>query len=140
VGQVENKYTKEILWVIFDVFFDTLKRGGDNPFLKKVLSSLLKIMTVKYSTGTTKKRRYILYMCVSVLCEPVPTHIDIMGDKKVIENVVEKIDILYKEIKKNEVSPNTDYLFHNLDRENEYKRTLMKMDMVNSADIIGGFI
>ena len=37
-----------------------------------------------------------------------------VSNKETIENVTEKIDQIYKQIKKNEESPNTDYLFSNL--------------------------
>jgi hypothetical protein len=77
-------------------------------------------------------------MAVAVLCEPIPTNIDIMGNKAAIIGACENIDVIYKQIKKSEHSPNTEYLFHNIDSKNEFKRSMMKMEMVNSIDLLGG--
>ena len=37
--------------------------------------------------------------------------IAIWTDKKLVKNIVSKIDLVYKECKKNEKAPATDYLF-----------------------------
>jgi hypothetical protein len=131
---VENKYSKDMIWIIFDIFFWTLKRNGENPFLSRIMTAILKLFSIKYSSGIPKKRKYLLYMAVAFLCEPVPINIDIMGNKIYIQNALEKIDTLYKQIKKNECSPNIDYLFHNMEKDNEFKRSMMKMELVNSID------
>jgi hypothetical protein len=135
---VENKFSKDIIWLLFDVIFQTLKKNGDNPFLNKLLTSILHLFSIKYSHGIAKKRRYLLYMAVAVLCEPIPTNIDIMGNKAAIIGACENIDVIYKQIKKSEHSSNTEYLFRNIDSKNEFKKSMMKMEMVNSIDLLGG--
>jgi hypothetical protein len=51
-----------------------------------------------------------------------------------IENVTEKIDQIYKQIKKNEESPNTDYLFSNLETENNFENSVKKLEMLQTLD------
>ena len=48
--------------------------------------------------------------------------------------IVEKINEIYKQIKKNEETPGTDYLFANLDKAESFERTIRKLEMVQSMD------
>ena len=96
---VENKYQRDIIWLIWD----SLKmrtENIENPFISKLMESLMAIFCIKYTTGACKKRRYLLYFAVALLTEPVPTSIEIVSKKDVIQNVVDKIDQVYKQIKK----------------------------------------
>jgi hypothetical protein len=83
-------------------------------FIKKVMESLLDIFKVKYTTATAKKRRYVMYMAVELLTEMVNPATEIVSDKVVLANVVENIDKVYRQIKKNEQRGTTDYLFSGL--------------------------
>jgi hypothetical protein len=48
---------------------------------------------------------------------------------------VDKINTIYRQIKKNEESPNTEYLFANLERENAFEKSMKRMELMNSMDI-----
>jgi len=98
------------------------------------MAALLNMFCVKYTTGAAKKRRYLLYFAVSLLTQPVSTNIELINDKKLIQNIIERIDSVYKQIKKNEISPKTDYLFANLTKEHNLENSMKKMDIVNMID------
>jgi hypothetical protein len=98
------------------------------------MGSLYTLFCIKYTTASCKKRRYLLYFAVALLTEPVPTNIELMPNKQLIQNVVEKINTVYKQIKKNEQSPKTDYLFANLEKENAFEKTMRQMELMNSMD------
>jgi hypothetical protein len=70
------------------------------------------------------------------LKETVPTNIDLISvqNKLVLENILSKIDHIYKQIKKNEESPKTEYLFAGLERENNFEKSMRKLDMLNTID------
>jgi hypothetical protein len=72
------------------------------------------------------------------MTETVPTNVDITSPqcKEMIEIVTSKIDSIYKQIKKNEDSPNTEYLFNNLEAENNMDKTVKKMDMLNNMEFV----
>ena len=46
--------------------------------------------------------------------------------------ILEKINEIYKQIKKNEETPGTDCLFANLDKAETFERTIRKLEMVQS--------
>jgi hypothetical protein len=99
------------------------------------MNAIMDIFCIKYTTAACKKRRYLLYFAVSLLTEPVPTNIDLMSNKPMIQNIVDKVNEVYKQIKKQEESPNTEYLFANIEKENAFEKSMKKMDLVNSIDI-----
>ena len=130
---VETKYQKDIIWLIWDGLLKYCNEKK-NPFLDKIMQSIMNVFCIKYTTASCKKRRYLLYFAVALLTEPVPTGIEIVSKKEVIQNVMEKIDQVYKQIKKNEESPNTDYLFSNLDQKQTFEESVRRMEMLQSID------
>jgi len=132
---VEKKYQRDIIWILWDALFHYVT-FMENPFIEKLMKSLLTVFSIKYTTASCRKRRYLLYFAVALLTEPVPTTIELMPNKPMIQNIVSKIDEIYKQIKKNEKSPNTEYLFANLQNENAFEKSLKKMQLMNSIDIV----
>jgi hypothetical protein len=132
---IENKYQKDIIWLIWEA----LNKYSDelnNPFISKIMQSILNIFCIKYTTGACKKRRYLLYFAVALLTEPVQMDIELISKKELIHNVVGKINEIYKQIKKNEQSPGTDYLFNNLDKQATYEKSIRKLEMMETIDFV----
>ena len=92
-----------------------------DAFVNRIMESLLDIFKVKYTTASAKKRRYVMYMAVELLTESVNTTTEIVADKTILANVVENIDKVYKQIKKNEQKGSADYLFSGIDMNDVYK-------------------
>jgi len=132
---VEKKFSCDIIWILWDalIYYSEL---SNNTYIQSLMKSLVNIFSIRYTTASCKKRRYLLYFAVSILCETVPNDIELISNKQIIQNVVEKINQIYKQIKKNEESPNTDYLFANLEKQNNFEKTLKKMELVNSMDFM----
>ena len=86
--------------------------------IKNILLALLDLFCIRYTTSAKNKRKYILYFAVSLLTQNVNLDIPLYSNSSIIEKVTEKINIIYKQVKKNEESPNTNYLFNNVKEKN----------------------
>ena len=97
------------------------------------MDALFSLFTLKYVTGCQKKRRNILYFAVSILCENVISNEEIMrgSQQELVGNILKKIDLVYLQIKKNEETPGTEYLFKDLKSSN-LEKTIEKLEKMNS--------
>ena len=131
---VEDKYQCEPIWIIWDALLYT-NSLTNNKITTKILNSLLTLYCLRYTPGIKKKRKYLLYFAISLVTETYNTQVEIIDDKSLVDNIVKRIDLIYKEIKKNEIKPDTDYLFNGLEKSNREK-TIEKLDMMNNLNTI----
>jgi len=129
---VDSKFQKEIIWIIWDAFL-TFSENNSNPLIKKIMKSLLSLFTLRYNSGCARKRKYLMYFAVSLLTEHINLNEDILKieTKEKISTIISKIDLIYKQIKKNEKAPNTEYLFTNVTKSN-LEKTIEKLDKMNT--------
>jgi hypothetical protein len=130
---VENKLQGDIIWMVWDTLLYYCESQKDT-FVLSIMNSLVTLFCIKYTNASPKKRRYLLYFAVALITEQVPTNIDMIADKTIVQNVVEQINHIYKQIKKNEVTPGVDYLFNGLEQHNNFEKTIQKMDIMNKLD------
>jgi len=129
---VENKHQKDIIWLIWDAILNQM--DTKSVFIQKTLNSLLQLFCIKYTTGSCKKRRYLLYFAVGLLTEPVQENIELISieNKKMVSVITSQIDKMYKQIKKNEESPNTDYLFGNIKQDNNAENSFKRLEIMDN--------
>jgi len=120
---------KELIWVIWESILNTVE--GKTPFIKKTINSLFNIFTLRYSPGIVRKRRHIIYFAISILFEHINTNTPLISDKELVNSILSKINNIYKQIKKSEKSPQTDYLFNNVKQTN-LEQTIQKLDIMNN--------
>jgi len=128
---VENKFQCDIVWILWEAIQHYCE-DSKNPYISKLMKAVLTLFCIKYTTASCKKRRYLFYFAVALITEPVPTNIELISDKETVTSVLDNIDQIYKQIKKNEVSPNTEYLFSNLEKENTFEKSMKKLEMMDS--------
>lgn len=128
---VDPKLSHDLVWIIWDALFYYVKQL-ENPFLEKTMTSLLSLFSLHYTNACCKKRRYMLYFAVSLCTEQADLNVELVANKKMVELAVNNINNIYRQIKKNEVSPGTDYLFNGLNKQSELEKSLEKLNMVNS--------
>lgn len=97
----------------------------------KIIKNLFELFIIKYNNTVKKKRKYIIYYAFALLVENTNFTIAIINKQEEAEAIVLKINTIYKEIKKNEESPKTDYLFNNLNKSN-LEKTMEKIELLST--------
>ena len=132
--KVDEKCVKEPVWMIWDVLFNVnTKRKSE--ISDKILRSIFELFCIRYTSGVKKKRKYLLYFAISLVTDTFDSSIDIIENKATVDNITKKINLIYKEIKKNEQAPATDYLFNGLEKSNREK-TFEKLEALSGINTI----
>jgi len=126
---VLDKYQMDPIWIIWEVIFKECTAKSD-PLTTKIISSLLEIFSIKYTSGVQKRRRFIVYFAVALLTEQVDMSIEMIGDRGKTDAIIKKINVVYKDVKKNEVSPETDYLYSGIGKTN-LDKTIERLETMN---------
>jgi len=104
--QIVEKYKKDPIWIIWDAIMTECKERK-NDITTKIINALVEIYSIKFTSGVKRRRRFIIYFAISLLTDPVDYTIEMLNSSQKIqvEKVVNKIHIVYKDIKKNEIIP-----------------------------------
>ena len=128
----------DIIWLIWDTLFYYSNPNNKNNYninnddiINKIINSLYTLFVIKYNSSFKRKRKQLVYFAFSLLIENIDNNIKITNNNEKINAIINKIDTLYKDIKKNEISPNTDYLFTNLKKSNTEK-LVEKLEIINN--------
>lgn len=125
---VDGKFQLDIIWLFWEIILDYAH--NKNSIYERIIQSLFNLFCLRYNTSVVKKRRYLIYFAINLLTEKVNFEIPMISHKAEIEKIVNKIDNIYKQIKKNEDAPKTDYLFSNTKQTN-LEKTVKKIDIMN---------
>ena len=132
-ANVMDIYQKNSIWIVWDcIQKETLRRNS--PLTSKIISSLLVIFCIRFTPGIIKKRRFLIYFAIAILTEPLVLNIQLFSDKSKIQNVVNNINIIYKDIKHNEEAPKTDYL--RVNSRSTLEKTIERLEKIQSTNII----
>tara|TARA_B100000927_G_C16459258_1_gene467166 strand:- start:524 stop:1597 length:1074 start_codon:yes stop_codon:yes gene_type:complete len=132
IAPVDNKLSKDIIWLIWEIIlFEASKQSN---LILNIVKALLELFSIKYSTGCKKKRRFLIYNALLVTTEISNMKIPIYTDEKKIDLVKKKINVLYKQVKKQEIKPQTDYLFNNsITKKTNLENTIEKLDKMSQV-------
>lgn len=128
-ANVDPKCQMDIVWIIWDIFLtEATKR---NALVQRIVNSALNIFCLRYRSGCHKKRRLLMYFVIEVFTEPFSIDEEIIKDKPKILVITQNINKIYKQIKINEHSPKTDYLYQNVKSSN-FEKTIAKLETMNN--------
>ncbi len=127
---IQDKFKNDIIWIIWDIILHQCKLKK-NKLMDKIINSLLEMFSIRYSSGAKKRRKFLIYFAISILTEPLDLSIDIIHNKKELDTIIKKVGVVYKEVKKNEVSLNIDYLYNGVERSN-LDKTVERLEKMNS--------
>lgn len=126
---VQDKFQMDVIWLIWEALLGEAKNKQNSSYAK-IIKSLLELFCIKYSSGSKKSKKYVVYTAINFITEEPKLAIPLTTDKIFIDNITSKINIIYKQVKKNEVSPNTEYLFTNV-KETNIDKTMKKLKTIN---------
>jgi hypothetical protein len=124
---VADTHQNDVIWIIWDVIL-TACRKTINLIRLKIMNALLNVFCIKFSAGTKKRRRFLIYFAVSLLTETIDYTTEMISNKVEIDATISKINVIYKQIKKNEISPQTDYLFNGISNRSNLDKTIQKLE------------
>ena len=128
-----NKNAKDFIWILWEIILNESNRLSEH--INKINLSLIKLFSIKYNSSCKKKRRFLIYSAISLITEITNFKIPIINDERTIEAVKSKIDVIYKQVKKSELKPDTDYLFNNsISKNTNLENTIKKLDKMNSLN------
>jgi hypothetical protein len=132
---VEEKLQFDPIWIIWELITEEASHPGHFPLTAKILKSLFALYCIRFTQGVRKKRRYLVYFAISLLNTPYNQKTEIIENKDAVESVVANINSIYKQIKKNEILPATDYLFHGTTKS-DLDKTFERLEKLNSINTI----
>ena len=129
-SQVATKFQMDIIWIIWDLFhYETSKRS---KLIKKIIQSNFNLFALRYSPGVKRKRRYLIYFTIALLTENCDFKTEIINNKEIVDSIIKRVNIIYKQIKKNEISPATSYLFNNNIAKTNLENTVKKLEKMSA--------
>lgn len=135
IASVESKFANDIIWIIWEILLSESEKFGINT--KKIIQGWLELYAIRYKKGCKRKRRFIIYCVISLLTECVNINVPIYTNEEKIKTVKNKIHLVYKDVKKFEKKPATDYLFNNsIAKNTNLEKTIAKLDIMSKLTTI----
>lgn len=99
----DDENGKDIVFLIWDAIL-TEAKSRPQKIITTILINLLDLFKMRFTSGTKKRRRHLLYFSISLLCEPLDLNIGVIQGEKALISVLGNIDIIYAQVKQNEIT------------------------------------
>jgi hypothetical protein len=94
-----DRQSKDPIWLVWE----TILLYAKDPLVDKVVKSIISLFSAAYTPSSKEKRRFMLYYAITLCCDPVVFDVEIISNKKIIEQAYIKGDLLFQEKKMYEV-------------------------------------
>lgn len=99
----EDEGGKDVIFVVWDALFQEARKRSQKQILT-IMTSLLELFKVRFTSGVKKKRRHLIYFAVSLLCEPLDLSMDVIQNETALVAVLGNIDVVYSQVKQGETT------------------------------------
>ena len=99
---VNNKnLVHNIIWILWDILFEFVK----NEYVKKkIIHSLFELFCIKYTRASNSKKKGIIYFSIAIIIDKkIDYDIKILENNEHINNISHNINVIFEQLKKNEV-------------------------------------
>ena len=128
---VNPKLHTDIIWIFWEILLDFSSKKG--ALYTKITNSSLHLFCIKYTFQMKQKRKYLIYFIIALLSMNIILEKEeIVVEKQAISTILTKIDKIYVQIKKNEITPKTDYLFNNLAKNKNFEKTISQLEKMEA--------
>ena len=94
---VEDKHKGDIIWIIWEIIIKECVTRN-NALLTKIIDSIMKMFSIRYSPTIKRHRRFNIYFAISLLTEHFDSSLQITNDTDVCSHMIDNIDIVYKQL------------------------------------------
>ena len=92
-------FYQNIVWILFEIFL-----SHPDPLRKRTVESLMGLFTIRYRPSHNKKKREVLTFCIVLFMEEtLPYHLPLVERGEIFGPLQKNIQLIFKELKKNEV-------------------------------------
>ena len=102
----EDDNGQDIIFIVWDAILTEAKTRSSSTNTKAlttILTSILELFKIRFTSGTKKRRRHLIYFAISLLCEPLDLSIAAIQSENSVKSLLKNIDVVYKQVKQNEV-------------------------------------
>lgn len=131
-AKVDWKYQKDSIWLVWDLI--NYYASKKDAITQKIINALLEIFCLRFTIGIKKKRKHLIYNAIYILTEKYDSSESFIHQKDKIEKLMKNIELFYKQVKKNEKSPETDYLFIKTEEKSNIEKTREKLEIMNKIN------
>ena len=137
-SKIDAKFQTEVVWMIWDAFFT--EASINTKIIQQIVDACLTLFTAKYTSGCYKKYKHMMYFLIHVLTDSSMHSLsgEMIANKQSLEFYIENVDSVYAQIKKNEHSPNMEYLYSHGQQSN-LDKTIANLEAMNKMSGSGGF-